>query len=126
MQWDNLKQYEDVFTYYKGLIAFRKEHAGLRLKTTEEINSQLSFIEGLENNVVAFHIEHKLDDTNMEHIFVVYNANKESKRIMLPDGAWDVYVNGETAGIDRMQEVTSDIMVEPISAMVLLKEATHF
>lgn len=126
LQWDNLKQYEDVFTYYKGLIAFRKEHAGLRLKTTEEINSQLSFIEGLENNVVAFHIEHKLDDTNMEHIFVVYNANKESKRIMLPDGAWGVYVNGETAGIDRMQEVTSDIMVEPISAMVLLKEATHF
>lgn len=124
LKWDNIKQFEDVYAYYKGLIAFRKEHAGLRLRTTEEINNQLTFVKGLESNIVAYQIEHKLDHATTEHIFVIYNANKESKSIALPEGAWNVYVNGEKAGIESIKEVTGEILVEPISAMVLVKQTT--
>lgn len=121
LKWDTLKENEDVYSYYQGLIAFRKAHDGLRLKTTEEINNQLSFIDGLDSNVVAYQIAHKLDNKTMEHMFVVYNANKESKNVTLPDGSWGIYINGEVAGNERLNEVSGVILVEPISAMVLVK-----
>lgn len=121
LKWDDLTENQSVYEYYKGLIAFRKAHGALRMATTEEVQSNLNFIDGLDSNVVAYTIENSPNGETAESLYVVYNANKESVQITLPDGNWDVYVNGEKAGTDIIDTVSGNVEVSGISAMVLAK-----
>ena len=42
--------------YYKGLIAFRKAHAALRLTNADDVNANITSVDGLDENVLAFRI----------------------------------------------------------------------
>lgn len=121
LKWDELTQNQSVYEYYKGLIAFRKAHGALRMTTTEEVQNNLTFIDGLDPNVVAYTIENSPNGETAESLYVIYNANKESVQITLPNGNWDVYVNGEKAGTDVIETVSGKVEVSGISAMVLAK-----
>ena len=46
--------------------------------------------------------------------------NKEAAAITLPEGKWDVYIDGENAGTTVLNTVEGEIGVAPISAMVLM------
>lgn len=121
LKWDDLTENQDVYEYYKGLIAFRKAHGALRMTNTEEVQNNLTFIDGLDANVVAYSIENSPNGETAESLYVVYNANQESVQVTLPDGNWDVYVNGEKAGTDIIDTVSGSVEVSGISAMVLAK-----
>lgn len=121
LKWDDLTENQDVYDYYKGLIAFRKAHGAFRMTTTEEVQNNLTFIDGLDANVVAYTIENSPNGETAESLYVVYNANKESVQVTLPEGNWDVYVNGEKAGTDVIDTVSGNVEVSGISAMVLAK-----
>ena len=122
IKWNQKTNYIDVYNYYKGLIAFRKEHAALRMVTTEDIQNNLIFEEGLEANVVAYKIKNSPNGETANKIFVVHNANKHAVSLNLPKGIWDVYVNSEKAGVDILSTVTSgNVRVKPISSMVLIR-----
>ena len=55
-------------------------------------------------------------------MFVIFNANNEAKEVTLPNGCWDVYINGEKAGTEVIETIKTGVAtVEPISAMVLVK-----
>ena len=125
LRWNRLDQYSDVYEYYKGLIAFRKEHSALRLTTTKEISDNLSFVSDLPANVVAYTIENSPNGEMAEALFVVYNANREAIEIALPEGEWDVYVNDVQAGTKPIESVSGSVSVSAISAMVLVKGAYH-
>ena len=113
-----------VYEYYKGLIAFRKAHAALRLSTAEEVAAAVVPLEGLEDNVVGFDISGAVEGETADELFVVFNANNEETQITLPDGTWNVYINGEKAGTQILETITNGtVTVEPISAMVLVRES---
>jgi hypothetical protein len=40
------------------------------------------------------------DPYTREVLFVVYNAAEKDVEITLPDGTWDMYINGDAAGAD--------------------------
>lgn len=42
----------------------------------------------------------------------------------LPEGQWTVYINGEDAGTTPLATAEGSVSVDPISAMVLVKEAS--
>ena len=109
MRYDRLEKYSDLNEYYKGIIAFRKAHEGLRLGTAEEVRKAVHFIDGLPKNVVAFTVT-----TEEETIFVVYNGNKEAVKVDLPEaGAWDICIDNDKASKDALRTTTeSDKMVE--------------
>ena len=50
LKWDDLnsKEYQDVYKYYQGLIAFRKEHAALRMTTAKDVKDNITALEGLD------------------------------------------------------------------------------
>lgn len=121
LKWDDLTKYQDVYNYYKGLIAFRKAHGALRMSTTEEVQKNLSFIDVPDSNVVAYTIDNSPNGETAQSLLVVYNANKESVSVPLPEGDWDIYVNGETAGTEVIDTVSGTVNVNGISAMVLTK-----
>ena len=124
LKWDNLDkaEYMEVFNYYKGLIAFRKAHPALRMTTQQDIKENVVAVKELERNVVAFEIAGGANCDEADGMFIIFNANNAETTVTLPTGAWDVYINGEQAGTEVIETITSKtVTVSPISAMVLVK-----
>ena len=120
IKWDNLNNqaYSDSYSYYQGLIAFRKAHPALRLTTAEAVNSSITTMENLDSNVNAFYIKGgDIDDD----LFVIFNPRKESTTITLPEGKWDVCIDGTTAGTTVLRTIEGSVTVDAISSMVLVK-----
>lgn len=122
IKWDEYTDNQEVFNYYKGLIEFRKAHASLRMTTTAEIEENLTFIEDVPENVVAYTIENKPNGECADAICVIYNANREAATVTIPEGEWQVCIKGNQAGTEVLETVKGgEISVEPISALVLVK-----
>ena len=122
IKWDSKTEHEDVYEYYKGLIAFRKAHGALRMTSTEEVQENLTFLEGLNGNAVGYTISNQPNGESAETLMVVHNGNNKAIDVTLPEGTWSVYVNGEKAGTTVLEEVSGTISVDKISTIVLAKE----
>lgn len=125
LKWSDLEneEYQNVYNYYKGLIAFRKAHGALRLSDAADVEANVKPVEGLAENVVAFDISGGVNGETAKEIYVIFNANGEEQTIDLPDGKWNVYIDGEKAGIEVLSTIKDGkAVVAPISAMVLVKE----
>lgn len=72
IKWDQKITYNDVFNYYKDLIALRKAHEGLRLATNAEVKSSLTIVSGSNQNVVSYKI-----NSNGEELYIIH-ANSAS------------------------------------------------
>ncbi|MGB4657730.1 MAG: type I pullulanase [Mobilitalea sp.] len=123
IKWEDAKTNQEVYNYYKGLIAFRKAHSALRMTTTDDIQDNLTFMEGLDSNVVGYTIDNSPNGETAESICIIYNANSTATKVVIPDGNWNVYVKGNQAGTQVIESVSNaEVTVEPISALVLVKE----
>lgn len=126
LKWSDLEKetYAKVFEYYKGLIAFRKAHGALRLTTAEEVTSAVTVEEGLDPNVTAFNIKGGAENEPADALYIIFNANAVETNVSLPEGNWNVYINGEKAGTEVLETITDGkVTVAPISAMALVKES---
>ena len=117
MRYDRLVKYTDLYEYYKGVIAFRKAHEGLRFATTEEVCEHLHFVDGLPKNVVAFTIK-----TEEETIFVVYNSNRKAVTVELPEKAnWQICIDNDKASTEALRTLTekdSEVEVQAVACLV--------
>lgn len=122
LKWSDLEQeeYRQVLDYYKGLIAFRKEHSVLRLDDAQAVQDHVTRVEDVPQNVLAFDLTGGVEGETAEEMFVIFNANPEAMEVKLPAGGWSVYVNGEKAGTQALEGVSGKVSVAPISAMVLI------
>ncbi|MGN0537018.1 MAG: type I pullulanase, partial [Acutalibacteraceae bacterium] len=76
LDYSRLDDYKEVYDYYKGLIEFRKYHAGLRMATNADVTSYLKFVEdGLDKGVIAYSIDGAANGEASDGIFVIYNPN---------------------------------------------------
>ena len=116
MKYDELTKHKDLYEFYRGLIAFRKAHNGLRLGTTEEVQKAVHFIDGLPKNVVAFTVT-----AEEETLFIAYNANPEKVEIALPQAAeWKICIDGEKAsedGVTILTKKNSQVEIQGISCL---------
>ncbi|MBP3610562.1 MAG: type I pullulanase [Lachnospiraceae bacterium] len=124
IKWNTLskEEYQKVFDYYKGLIAFRKAHGALRMTTAEEVKTNIVTMTGLDDNVMAFKINGGVNGETADNLFVVFNANNTETEIELPEGRWNIYINGEKAGTEVLGTVKGKVTVAPVSAMVLCQD----
>ena len=123
IKWNDLSKplYAANADYYRGLIAFRKAHPTLRLTTDDAVREQLHALEGLDPNVVGFHLRGSADDPAAA-IIVLYNPNGTPTTVALPKGRWNVCIADQTAGTESLLTVEGGISVAPISACVLTLE----
>jgi pullulanase len=126
IKWETLDdpEYKANLDFYKGLIAFRKEHGLLRLTSADEVAKRVVPVEGLDKNVVAFAMDNAdkgVTGENAEGIFLVFNPNPEETTVELPEGEWDVCVKDIKAGVESLGKVSGSVSVDGISALVLVK-----
>lgn len=124
LKWGDLSDetYQQVFDYYKGLIAFRKAHSALRMTNAKDVATYLSSIGGQDTNVTAFHIK---SGANGEEnaLFLIFNPNTEATTVTLPEGNWNIYVQDGTAGTTPLATAKGSVTVNGISAMYLVNDA---
>lgn len=132
IKWSDLdkEEYRNVRDYYKGLIAFRKNHAALRLTSAADVEENVKY-HWITNEVVMFVIggKDKIAGEVSDGIVVIFNATTSPKTVNLyqsgygvAEGTWNICINDQKAGIETIESVTDgQVQVAPISAMVLVK-----
>ena len=121
--WDNLKQYPQVFEYYSNLIKLRRNHPAFRLGTAEAVREHLEFI-ATDDCLVAFRLKNLEGIDSWKDIVVVLNANKEAKTIAIPEGEYTVaccngVINEQGIGLSfNATEATVDAQ----SALILYRK----
>ena len=125
IKWSDLDDpaYAAVNEYYKGIIAFRKAHPALRLTDANSVNSNVAEYTTGAKNVVAYTIKGGMEGERADNLFVVFNATQSAAEITLPEGDWNIYVNGEYAGTEVLGTASGTLKVNGLSAMVLVQEA---
>ena len=125
IKWSNLEdeKYMDVVNYYKGLIAFRQAHGALRMTSAEDVAAHITSMKDLPSEVNGFVITGGINDETADAICVIFNPNAEDTKITLPEGKWNIYINGEDAGNEKLSTVSGEVTVGAISAMVLVQES---
>ena len=119
LRWDTLDrpEYQAVYQYYAGLLAFRKAHEGLR-QTSREAVSRSVFPISVDNaRAVAYEVEDRYHS-----IFLIFNADVQSVTLPLPPGRWDVNIHDGKAGTETLFTAEGQITVCPVSATVLTRK----
>ncbi|MDE7183977.1 MAG: type I pullulanase, partial [Lachnospiraceae bacterium] len=134
IKWSDLDKadYRNVRDYYKGLIAFRQNHAALRLTSASVIEKNVKSYT-LPDNAVMFVINGKEDIQNesSDGIIVIFNADPSEKEINLYDeaygvakGNWSICIDDQYAGTEALGYAEDGkVKVAPISAMVLVNDS---
>lgn len=117
--WQWKKKYNDVFLYYKGLIALRKAHKSFKLKTKKEVEKSIKFTDA-PYGCIAYQITNKKDQ--WKNIIVLINPHRANKTFTLPDGLWNLVADEKTAGNKIIKShIKNKINIEPVSLAVLYK-----
>ena len=119
IKWNTLKkeEYRQTLEYYKGLIAFRKAHPALRLKTREAVSRQVHPIPCGNPHVTAFVI-----DEGEQRLFLAFNADWEAVSLTLPAGKWYSCIRDDLASAEPCGDVGGSITVSPISTLALVQK----
>ena len=130
LKWETLDdpEYKANLEYYKALIAFRKEHGLLRLSDAAEVEKRVTAVEGLDKNVIAFDLDNsdkKVEGEEAEDIFLIFNPNLEETTVELPEGEWNICINGIETSEKSLGTAKGNLTVSPVSAVVLTKKESH-
>lgn len=96
IKWETLLQpeYRNVYQYYKGLIAFRKNTKALHMNQPKKIKQAYEFIETDNDLVICSKISFKT-----ESIIIVFNADQKDVDIKIKDETkkYQYYINEDLA-----------------------------
>ncbi len=123
IKWSDLENetYKDVYEYYKGLIAFRKAHPALRLTNKLDVTSNVFQLKDTPSNVYGYTVYGGINGEEAEAIVAIFNGNTSAQTVTLPEGEWDIYVNGNDAGNKVLGSASGTVTVEGVSAMILVQ-----
>jgi pullulanase len=125
INWQNKKDFKQVFDYHKGLIELRKAHPAFRMDTKAAVESGFEVVRA-DGNVVAFKLKNYANNDTWKNIAVIYNANTTEQTVDLKESAdWKIVVDHTTAGTRVIRNLTSasQVSVAPLSMMVLYDES---
>jgi pullulanase len=118
LEWSRKSEYNNLYEYYRGLIALRKETPGFRLRTADEIATSIEFME-TEPHLMAYTLKHS-GQTNI----VAVNVDTADHMLTLPEAGWDIMVDGDKAGTEVLGRVDSNTYVIPAQTGVVLVQRT--
>jgi pullulanase len=118
IRWEEKTRHIDLFEYYQGLISLRKSHSAFRLRTAQEINDAIVFLD-TEPQVLAYTLDGSI--VGDEKFIIAVNVDSVGHTLALPEGDWSVMVDGKTAGNTLLYGVGSQSMIlEPKTGYVLV------
>ena len=119
INWQNLKEYPQVLSYYSDLIKLRKLHPAFRLGRADLVRKHLEFLP-VQEALVAFRLKDNAGGDKWKNIYVILNGSTELRTVTIPRGKYTIVcANGEVneSGLGEMEG--GDVMVDSQSALIL-------
>lgn len=121
IDWSNKAGYPQVYEYYKGLIAMRRQHPAFRMNDAETIAKTIVFTHG-ENNIVAYTIDGTKTGDEWSNIYVIYNGNNKIVNMALPEGEWIAACHDGKIELSGNRKFTKRISIPATSATILYQK----
>lgn len=115
LKWQQLDSNRREAEYCRGLIAFRKAHPILRMRSFEEIEKAAEVLSSADGTIA-------LRLSREEEMLILVNPIPRAKMFELPDGEWHLHVSDIACSEAPMATYCEGVIVPPISAMVLIKK----
>lgn len=118
IKWNTLKEqdYWDTFSYYRGLIAFRKAFPVLRLSTAFDVKSSVFPVPTASDSLMMF-TAYGSD----YRLVIAFNADTAAQKITLPRGEWDVLIRENIAGTRPIARMRENVLVPSLSTLALIQ-----
>lgn len=105
---------KELYNYYKGLIELRGKYDAFKYADYDEIKF-------IKNKKSPFSFGYSVSHDN-ENFIVLFNADRKVEtEFTLPDGEWEVLVDGDNAGLDNLGTVKQNYKLETSTGAVLKK-----
>ena len=121
LDWERAWENEDLVNYYRGLIALRKQLPGLQDKSAQAMERIWDAFQ-IAPDCAGILLDNRAEGSKWETLLLCFNCSKETVELSLPQGSWQVLVNGENAfmweGNTRQEGKTA---IPPQSALLLGK-----
>lgn len=117
IDWSLKARHADVFNFYRGMIALRKEHPAFRMSDKAAVDKSLDFLQDVPADVVAYVIKNHANGDSWKNILVVYNGNRQPQELEIP-GHWTIVANDKLAGTGALETTDNKITVAPCSLIV--------
>lgn len=122
IDWSLKTKYQDVFYYYKNLIALRKAHPAFRMGSADAIRKHLSFLPTTADNVIAYSLNNHAGSDSAEQIVVIFNANKSPINQQIDDGNFTIVCRDGEINLNGLSTMTGGRITVPAqSALILYK-----
>ncbi len=121
IDWDWKTENQDLVTYYKALIALRKNHPAFRMTENAMVQKNLEFIENQDEQVIVYQLKDHANGDQWKNILLIFNGAGEEKKITLPEGDWNVALWNYTFD-NQNDSFSGEIQVPIYSATILYQE----
>ena len=128
LDWDNIVEYADLVSYYKGLLDIREAFspltaAGNEYATAYNVTNKFSSY----TNQISFTITNDQAD-EWQKMVVIYNSATTDSEVTINDESvteWVIIANNESAGFDNLGEVSGTTFTVPArSALIAVDKAS--
>lgn len=121
--WARAEQYRALADYTRQLISIRRRHPVFRLRTQDQIKRVISTwpIDKAEGMPV-FELQGSLVGDSWDRVLLIFNNNAASRGIDLPEGTWQVAVEGSRAKDGFLRKTMGRVTVAPNSVSLLWQE----
>ncbi|MBR1425955.1 MAG: type I pullulanase [Paludibacteraceae bacterium] len=114
LDWSNKERFPEVFSYYQGLIALRRQFPAFRLGSAALVRQHLEFLPS-PPTVVAF----RLKDYGDSNIIVILNGGAATT-VAIPEGTYTIVCKDGVIDTQGLGTATgSSVTVSPQSALIL-------
>jgi pullulanase len=118
IDWSRKVKYKEVYDYYRGLVAMRKNHPAFRLPSADLIRKHLTFTETNDPLFVAYRLSGVKNDS-WKQIVVLMNGDKKGKEFELPKGKWMLAGDGQVINEKGIRPVSGKITLPATTAYIL-------
>jgi pullulanase len=122
VDWSLKKRNLDLFTYVRDVIALRKAHPAFRLRTRQEVQTRMKFVDVPTNNkVLMFTVNGEgVPGEPWKNICVILNGDDRGAGVTLPPGDWTIALDKDGAAASP-PPVSGQVSVSPRSGLVLFQ-----
>ncbi len=123
LRWKQAQRRRNLVEYYRGLIALRKQLPGLCDKSPLA-SERILEPKVLGESLVSFKVDNRGGNTEWSELLIVYNGSDRDYEQKVPEGTWEILVEGGEANIRRALTGNGEsIAVKACSGIMLGRKA---
>lgn len=130
INWNNILEYQDLVSYYKGLYEIRKNFTPFTAmdKSYSSAYTLNKSMGSAFSNQVAFTVKNDQPD-EWQTMAVIHNSAKKAEEVKLKDEScteWVIIANDKTAGLKNLGEVSGSTFTVPAISTVIAVDKASF